>query len=373
MKILILLSILIFQMNSFASDDPQIIMDEMIVEIQCITNSMKNQKSVYLAKIKQINWNLENKKMRTKEKVSQLILKDQYQNRINELRLQSNFDISKIRYIKGLQIIRLLYEKVLSLDHHFTAVTTFSEISKIANPHSYPEFEEVNRLIQSKTDKKNTFDLTQILGTNTIVSVANCVSNLFISSLTKPEKESELKKIECIMDFTVRMQNDLNTIFFETAFLNSSNEIIKKDIETLFREYTKPLAYDISLAEFRNKDDGDKLKNLLEQYLKQTEGKEDAEIQKRIIDLEFPIDRLIQFIGQYNNFINEGEKFYKKFGIILNSYENEKQCSSAMQPSYSKLKNDVNNAIDKFNIAYKPIEVNGSKMKEILYGINEYQ
>ncbi|WP_299127567.1 hypothetical protein [uncultured Winogradskyella sp.] len=39
---------------------------------------------------------------------------------------------------------------------------------------------------------------------------------------------------------------------------------------------------------------------------------------------------------------------------------------------YGKLKESVNIAIEKFNTAYKPVEINGSKMKEILYGINEY-
>jgi len=373
MRVLVLFYVLLISFRSFAAENPQVLIDEMVTEIEAVSASFTYEKMIYKTKIKQIDWNLSNKKMRTKEKVNQLVLKDQYQAKINELQMQGYFEISKIRYIKGLQIIRLLYEKVLSLDHHFTAVTTFSEISNIANPHSYPEFEEVNRMLQTKTDKKNAFDLTKILGTNTIVSVVNVVSNLFVSSLSKPEKETELKKIECIMDFTVRMQNDLNTIYFETAYLTSANEIVKKDIETLFKDYTKPMGYEKSLMDFRNNDDGDKMKNLLDKYLETMVSADEGTVNKMRIDLEFPIDRLIQFIGQYNSFINDGEKFYRKFGIILSSYENEKQCTTTMPPAYNKLKDDVNIAIEKFNIAYKPIEVNGSKLKEILYGINEYQ
>jgi hypothetical protein len=30
-------------------------------------------------------------------------------------------------------------------------------------------------------------------------------------------------------------------------------------------------------------------------------------------------------------------------------------------------------ATDKFNVAYKPVEINGSKMKEILYRLNEFE
>ena len=90
------------------------------------------------------------------------------------------------------------------------------------------------------------------------------------------------------------------------------------------------------------------------------------------INLEFPIDRLLQFITQYNIFIDQGAKFYEKFGIMLNSYENETQCATKIPLEYTKLKDNIKIAIEKFNTAYKPIEINGSKMKEVLYGINEF-
>jgi len=94
---------------------------------------------------------------------------------------------------------------------------------------------------------------------------------------------------------------------------------------------------------------------------------------KMYINIEFPIDRLMQFVTQYNSFIDQGGKFYEKFKIILNSYENEQQCQTKLPLEYKKLKNDIDVAINKFNVAYKPVEINGSKMKEILYGINEYE
>ena len=40
---------------------------------------------------------------------------------------------------------------------------------------------------------------------------------------------------------------------------------------------------------------------------------------------------------------------------------------------YKRLKSDIDIAIEKFNVAYRPVEINGTKMKEILYGINEFQ
>jgi hypothetical protein len=37
-----------------------------------------------------------------------------------------------------------------------------------------------------------------------------------------------------------------------------------------------------------------------------------------------------------------------------------------------KLKTDIDVAIDKFNTAYKPLEINSTKVKEILYWLNEF-
>jgi beta-lactamase class A len=97
--------------------------------------------------------------------------------------------------------------------------------------------------------------LTAVLGTNTIVSVVQTFTNMIAASLTKEEKEKELANVECILDFTLRMQNDLNTIYFETAFLQTSNDKIKQDIEALFRDYTKPIGFESTLENCRANDD----------------------------------------------------------------------------------------------------------------------
>ena len=55
-------------------------------------------------------------------------------------------DVSKVRYLKGLQIIKILYEKVLSLDHHFASVRSLNEINKISNPNQYPEYGKLYRI-----------------------------------------------------------------------------------------------------------------------------------------------------------------------------------------------------------------------------------
>jgi hypothetical protein len=353
-------------------DDANIVLNEMINEIAIVQKKYETHYGLLLNQVFEIDKKLILEK-NIETKIDFLIQKDQLKTQLEDLKFENANDISKIRYIKGLQIIKILYEKVLGLDHHFASVRTFSEISKMANPNQYPEFEKVKNLVKEKKDKKQGYDLTAILGTNTIVSVINTFSNMMVSNLSKEEKEKELANIECILDFTLRMQNDLNTIYFETAYLQASNESIKSDIEVLFKDYTKSLNYLINLAECRKNDDWDDISSKLDAYIESMNKATGVQKNKMLINLEFQIDRLIQFITQYNNFINEGEKFYQKFETILNSYENEKQCESKLPLEYKKLKSDIKIAIEKFNVAYRPVEVNGSKMKEILYGINEFQ
>jgi len=357
----------------FGYDDTiDVIVEQMITEIE-------HTRSRYdvLVYEKQHRITYINQKLREniaiEEKVELLILKDELKEKIRLLKEDEVKDLSKIRYLKGVQIIKTLYEKVLSLDHHFASVRTFSEINKMANPNQYPEFEKVKELVKSKKDKKQGFDLTSVLGTNTIVSVVNTFSNMLVSGLTKEEKETELKNIECIIDFTLRMQGDLNTIYFETAYLQKSNEKIKEDIEQLFKDYTSPIGFTETLENCRKNDNWNTIYQKTNEYLSNTKTLEGTTLFKSQVNIIFPIDRLLQFITQYNSFIDQGSKFYEKFKIILNSYENEQQCQTKLPMEYQKLKNDIDVAINKFNVAYKPVEVNGSKMKEILYGLNEYE
>ncbi|MCZ2083530.1 MAG: hypothetical protein LC112_04600 [Flavobacteriales bacterium] len=375
-KIIILVSIFCFSFSSAKeitiNEDPNSIINEMYSEIMVSKTKYFVLSAEINSRITEINTNLLQEKNIDK-KVNFLVEKDVLKTKLENAKIDAENDISKVRYIKGLQIMRILYEKVLGLDHHFASVRTFSEISKISNPNQYPEFEKVQELVKNKKDKKVSFDLTAVLGSNPLVSIVNTFTGMLVSNLTKDEKENELAKVDCIIDFTLRMQNDLNTIYFETSFLQTSNDTVKKDIENLFKDYTKPIGYEKSLKDCRDNDDWDEVKDKLHTFIRSIEKSENLKKRKMQIEVEFPIDRLIQFIGSYNNFINSGEQFYHKFNIILNSYENQKQCESKLPIEYTKLKADVNVAIEKFNVAYKPVEINGSKMKEILYGINEFE
>ncbi len=352
-------------------DNPNAVIWAMSCEIKTVRlfyeqqiQSLEFQMRGHLAQLQQAN----QPNAVQNEMAAYLISKEQ----IQALLLEQNNEITKIKYLKGLQIIKLLYEKVLGLDHHFASSRSFQELNNIANPNQYKEFIKFKEVVQAKREKKSLVDLPALLSGNTIISVVQSVTNLVNSSISKEEKEKELAAVACLLDFSLRMQTDLNTIYFETAYLQSSNLKIKQDIEVLFKEYTKPIGYSNSLEGCRTSDDWEVISQKTEEYLQKMKANSGAKQYKLQINMEFPVDRLLQFIAQYNSFIDQGAKHYEKFKIIVNSYENEKQCEVQLPAEYKKLKSDIDFAIEKFNVAYKPVEINGTKMKEILYGLNEF-
>ncbi|WP_155958859.1 hypothetical protein [Flavobacterium limnosediminis] len=374
-QFVLLLCLLTQQMQSNTPFDikkePNEVIAEMKLELQYLQKTHNDKYWQFHHQLEQLSNSLVSE-TNPEQKINVLIKKDQIREQLLLLQNETNNEISKIRYLKGLQIIKTLYEKVLSLDHHFASVRTLNEINKISNPNQYPEYSKLKEVVNAKKDKKTSLDLTSVLGTNTIVSVVQTFTNMITSGLTKAEKDKEIADVECILDFTLRMQNDLNTIYFETAFLQTSNDKIKQEIELLFKDYTKPIGYSASLDNCRTNDDWESITQKMEDYLSKMKTATGNSQYKMQVNIEFPIDRLLQFITQYNNFIDQGGKFYEKFKIILNSYENEKQCETKLPLEYKKLKSDIDVAINKFNVAYKPVEVNGTKMKEILYGLNEF-
>lgn len=356
----------------------ELIIKEFVEEYESILLNHKKERKRLLNNLIQTNIQLRSS-LDTKKKLDLLIQRDLIKEKISKNNLSELSNISKIRYLKGLEIIKILNEKILALDHHFSTVTTFNEINKISNPNHYNQFINIKDDIIDKAERKKGFDLPSLLGDNIYTTVIHSLVMLFTnSSISKKEKESSLDEVKCILDFTLRMHNDLNTIYFETSFLQKSNDNVKKDLERLFIDFTAPIKYNTALKECRNNDDWHNVRNHLDDYLDVlnsaiTDPSQKYKAHKMQINLEFPIDRLLQFITSYNSFIDQGAKFYEKFGIMLDSYENEKQCANEIPMEYKKLKESIAISIEKFTRAYKPVEINGSKMKEILYGINEYE
>lgn len=350
---------------------------ECYLEVAELQSNYENASRIIFLQISEVNQQLYG----ANDPITQLhglLQKDRLRDELRELRLTTSVDIHKIKYIKGLQIIKLLYEKTLSLDHHFASVATFNDINSISNPNSYPEFKAVKDLIGVKKNAKSGFDISGILGENIYTSLVHSFVSLFNSKSTnRSQKDAAISEVECILDFTLQMHNQLNTIYFETEFLKRSNQNITGLLEQLFVDFTKPIGYTKSLYECREGDNWDEVRNYLGVYLKHMntvviDDTRRTDARKMQIELQFPIERLLQFIIQYNAFIDQATQFYEKFAVMLNGYRNDDLCSDRIPTEFSEIKTNIEISIDKFKTAYRPVEINGSKMKEILYGLTEY-
>ncbi len=283
---------------------------------------------------------------------------------------------SALRYRKGIELIKMIYEKILGLDHHFTSLKTYQNITELTNPAAYSEFSKAKDLIKERLDKKNDIALPNLLNSNPYVSVTMSLIGSFFGKGDKQERESDLENISCIIDFTLRMNADLNIIYYESEFLKESNNTLREECHKLFKEYTKVVGYFTPLLECRQADDWETLNDKVTETMTMIESSQMGEdllkknkAIRKMNDLEFSIDRLLQFLDKYADFVADGELYYGKFKTILNNYGNEKQCTSQLPHQFATLKDDVEISVKKFNQAYAISELQGSKLRDLLYGV----
>ncbi len=289
-------------------------------------------------------------------------------------------NMAKARYRKGLELIKIMYEKTLGLDHHFTSLKTYQNIAQLSNPNAYPEFQQAKELMEGRLKKDNDMRVPSLLAGNPLISATFSLVASFIGEGEPKRKEKDLEKIACILDFTVRMYADLNLIYYETEFLKEGNTSLKSDCSQLFKDYTKMVGYKVELDVCRSEDDWETLYDLLDKYIQDLEAaavksKDDPaanrELMKGIANLEFSIDRLLDFLEKYNTFVAQGEKYYQKFEVIASNYPNEAACIGQLPSQYATLKQDIKFSIEKFREAYNIAELTGSKLKDLLYGTSD--
>ncbi len=308
--------------------------------------------------------------------VNLLLQKEKLRTQLENLEDDFQTELSKVRYEKGIELIKMLYEKILGLDHHFTSLQTYQNVIMLSNPNTFPEFQSAKDVINNRLGKKNAIQLPSLLETNPYISMTYSLVSTFFGNGEKKKKEADLDKIACILDFTVRMNADLNTIYYETEFLKEHNRSLKAECIELFKDYSKVVSYHTTLPECRKEDDWEQLDELLETYMRELESdlkdpSRTRKVYKMQVDLEFSIDRLLQFMEKYNAFISQGEKYYQKFQTILNNYTNESVCQSQLPRQFTDLKKDIEMSILKFNEAYNISELQGSKLKDLMYGLSE--
>lgn len=297
----------------------------------------------------------------------------------------------KLRYRKSIEIVKMLYEKVLSMDHHLSSLKAQQGMASLSNPHNYPEFKEAKTIVEDRMKKKTNFQMPALFQSNPILSATFSIVGMAIGGADDKDKKESYEKMACVLDFTVRMHADLNVIYYETGYLRDANLSLKKECESLFSDCARQVGYTIPLVSCRDGDDWERLYSMLDSYVAKAMGETNNSaaapgnyqppnyngtpntadprlLTKATTNLQFSIDRVGVFIEKYSNFVSQGGEYYKKFSKIASSYENEKVCSSVLPDQFKQLKRDIDETYDKFNSAYKMPEVQGSKLKDMLYG-----
>lgn len=289
--------------------------------------------------------------------------------------IRDDYELSRTitRYKKGLELMRLLYEKILGLDYHFTSMKTYHKVAALSNPNNYPEFIQVKTMIDQNLHKKSALELPDMLNANPYFSAAYSVVASVVGRGQAAAREKNLEAIACILDFSVRMNSQLSLIYYETEFLKESNASLKKNCQLLFEDFVKPLGYPSSLNECRRLDDWENVYKMLTNYATRIKGSAFSDTLREegyylMVDLEFAVNRLINFINQYADFVSQGEKYYHKFQIITNSYANEEICTNKLPIQFADLKKDISFSIRKFDESYNLTALQGSKLKDLLYG-----
>lgn len=277
-------------------------------------------------------------------------------------------EISRRRYLKGLDMLRLLNEKILALDHHFYAMQTGQRVLELGNPNSFPEFQ------------KNWEALTHQQARNQVLPPSLSENPYALSTLSllgayqaRGKLNNELHAVACILDFTLQLQTDLRLIHIENEMLCRDIQLLRSQCAQLFQDYVQPLAYHHSLEHCRQFDDWDKLVLGLDVYLKDLNARRQQpgqlqEAYRQHIHLEFSVDRLLEFIRVYTAFIRQSVSYYLKFDAVLEHYAAGNPCTAQMPPRFHRLREDLKQAVQKFNEAYDVAELQGSRMKDLLYG-----
>ena len=305
--------------------------------------------------------------------------KSQLDDALAELAAEADLKLTKLRYRKSIDIVKTLYEKVLSIDHHFSSLKAHQKVMQLSNPHNYPDFKETRELLDEKMKKKFGFELPLVLQTNPFVSAAWTVVSMVTGGGEKDKKPpADMEKIACILDFTVKMHQDLSVVFYETEYLREANITLKNECEALFVENARQVGYTIPLENCRDSDDWERLYALLDNLINKVTGLPNNPASadpvlalKATTNLQFAIDRTVRFIDKYAAFVGQGGDYYKKFDKIVAGYDNTQTCAASLPAQFKQLKDDIRSTLDKFNSAYRLPEMQGSRLKDLMYGISE--
>jgi len=287
--------------------------------------------------------------------------------------------LSVRRYRKGIELIRLLYEKSLALEYHFSALRLNERVEELSNPMNFPAFRESLAVLTSGKGR-HVPDLPGVLmespeGASLYFMLAA------MSGKSDPElRQKELDRMGCLLRLLIEMQMDLKSIYYENHLLYLRTTELRQRCERLFSDYTRVVGYHKSLQDCRTEDDWDALDDLiksLSRQIKEGENTSDPALKERVytdlINMEFSVDRLLDYLDFYDEVLTSGRHMYRESQLILRHLTEVESCSSQIPGQLLRLQKDIDEAVERFDKAYEMVEVKGSRLKDLLYGFDQLE
>ena len=78
-------------------------------------------------------------------------------------------------------------------------------------------------MLKKQKGKKKAVVIPSLLETNPYISLKYTLVASLFGNGRKKNREKELNQVSCILDFTIRMNADLNNIHYQTEFLKENN------------------------------------------------------------------------------------------------------------------------------------------------------
>ncbi|MBK8491195.1 MAG: hypothetical protein IPL49_09990 [Saprospirales bacterium] len=279
--------------------------------------------------------------------------------------------LSQMRFKKGLELIRLLYEKILSLDHHFSAMHTDQLVQALCTPGSYEGFREFMHASSRRPMPAFVFENPHL------------AAGFFLAEVhaqpgpTGMDAEAR-EQLFCLLDFALDINADLHLIYYETAYLIQSNSQLQQECLELFEDYTQVIGYTKTLDQCRNTDDWEAVFLALEQHIQSMRRRmetgapaDQQQLLRDHINLEFSVDRLLNFMRNYQVHIQQGGRYYQKFQLILDHHTLRAACQKNLPEAWMQLRFEINQSVESFHKAYEVPEFKGSSLKDLLYGFTE--
>ncbi len=289
---------------------------------------------------------------------------------------ESMIMLSVRRYRKGLELIRWLYEKALSLEYHFSSLQLNERVDALANPMNFKAFRKSLAELENLTgEREKMLELPEVLLQNSDSGTLYLLMMAMQGKGKQKERQQVLDEVACLLRFLMEMQTDLKSVYYENHLLYLRTTELRQRCERLFEDYTKVVGYQHSLPECRTRDDWDTIEELIKAVAKiilEGELEENSDLRdvayQHHINLEFAVDRLLDYLNFYDAVLNDGRHMYRESELVLQHLTKVENCTSSVPEELLELGEDISIAVERFDKAYETVELKGSRLKDLLYG-----